>query len=154
VLGIALLGFGGGCGESVASCDDLPSPAVLELTLTPDSVSAGFEVTVVAAFERAVFENGEFFVADEEVRVKDATTDQWIGEFSNSRFREGQGDPPLVSGVVSSGEVVDDRSIELALRFSDALPDGVLVEMRATDGGAECSTLVSGEALLMVTSAE
>ena len=117
-------------------------------------MSAFSEVTVVAAFDRAVFENGEFFVEDERVTLIDATTDQWIGYFSNSRFTESQGNPPFVSGVVSSGEVIDDRSIELTLQFPDALPDRVLVEMRATDGGAECSTLVSGEALLMVTAAQ
>jgi hypothetical protein len=154
VLGIALVGTGTGCGDSAASCEDFPSPAVLEVTLAPDSVSAGSEVTVVAAFERAVFENGEFFVADESVVLKDAATDRRIGEFSNSRFGEDQGDPPLVSGVVSSGVVIDDRSIELTLDFPNALPEGAVVEMRATSGIGDCSTLVSGEALLGVTAAQ
>lgn len=73
-LGLALLRFGTGCGGSTLSCEGLPSPTVLDVVLTLASVSAGFEVTVVAAFERAVFDNGEFLVADENVVVKDAAT--------------------------------------------------------------------------------
>jgi hypothetical protein len=156
-LVVALLGlvpFSAGCGDSVPSCEDLglPSPAVLEVTLTPDSVSAGSEVTVVAAFERAVFEGGEFVVFDEGVVVSDAATGRSIGRFSNSRDRENRGEPPFVSGVVISGEVIDDRSIELTLEFPEPLSEGAVVRMSATDGGSECSTLVSGEASLMVTS--
>jgi len=155
VLGFALVGFGAGCGEPFPSCEGIPEPAVLDVTLTPGSVLAGTEVTVVASFERAVFENGEFYVHGESVVVEDAATEQRIGEYSTSRFREDLGDPPIVSGVVSSAEVIDDRSMELTLEFPDALPNGAVIRMRASYPDGDCSgTSVSGEALLTVTSAE
>lgn len=133
VLGLALAGFGAGCGD--VPCNS-PGFQELEVALAPDSVLAGTQATVVASFERAVFSDGEFFVSSEDVVVKDAATGEWIGTFDNSRFRESQGDPPRVTGVVLSGEVIDGRSIELTLEFPNTLPNGAVLEMGADNGEA------------------
>jgi len=150
VLGLALAGFGTGCGNDLPSTCNSPGFQELEVTLAPDSALAGTEATVVDSFERAVFSDGEFFVNSEDVVVKDAATGEWIGTFDNSRFRESEGDPPRVTGVVLSGEVIDDRSIELTLEFPNTLPNGAVIEMGAGNDDPHCSASVSGEAPLTV----
>lgn len=148
-VALALVSVVAGCGGGPLRCDS-PGSLDFQVTLSPDSVLAGTEVTVVASFESAVFDNSEFFVQSEDVVIVDASTDEWIGTFHNSRFNEGQGDPPIVSGVVLSGEVIDDRSIELTLEFPNELVNGAIVEMGAGNDDPHCSASVYGRAPLAV----
>jgi hypothetical protein len=144
-----------GCGDVPRrfQCDG-PGFQELDVTLTPDSAQAGTEATVVVSFERSVFDDGEFFVWGEDVVVKDPVTKEWIGYWSNSRFTEDQGDQPYVSGVVVSGEVIDDRSIELVLELPNELVNGAIVEMGADNGDEHCYAGVIGEAPLAVDFAQ
>jgi hypothetical protein len=150
-LALASASVVGGCGDTpLRSRCDGPGYQELDVTLTPDSVEAGIAATVVVSFERSVFDGGEFYVANEDVVIKDAVTQEWIGEWGNSRFSEDDGYPPFVSGVVLSGEVIDDRSIELTLEFPKELVNGAIVEIVAANGDPHCSAGVFGEVPLAV----
>jgi len=147
-VALALVGFGVGCGDGRIRCDppELPDPSV---TLSPDSVLAGTEVTVVASFDEPLFDPS-FDLPFQDVVVVDAATDEWIGTFSDTWLDFEWRDGPIVSGVVLSGEVIDDRSIELTLEFPNELVDGAIVQVRATNDDPHCYAGTSGEAPLTV----
>jgi len=150
-LAALMCGIVAGCGGAVRC--DAPADKTLPLMLTPDAVLVGQQTTVVATFDESVFVNGDFPVADTDVVIYDPADKQFIGQFSDSTFRMGQGDPPFVSGVILSGEVIDDRSIELIIEFpADATVGSLRVEARASNGGVECHVQVLGEASLEVAS--
>jgi len=147
-VALALVGFGVGCGDGPFRCDppELPDP---NATVSPDSVSAGTEVTVVASFDEPLFDPS-FDLPFQDVVVVDAATDEWIGTFSDTWLDFEWRDGPIVSGVVLSGEVIDDRSIELTLEFPNELVDGAFVQMRATNDDPHCFAGVYAEAPLAV----
>ena len=140
--------FATGCG---AYACDAPPDADLALTLVPQSISAGTLETVVVSFERSVFTEGEFKVQDWEVRVLTDAGGYWLGTYSDSLFSMDFGFDSFVTGVILSGEVINDRSIELAVEFPDDMPaDSYPIQMFASNGGVECSAFASGEAMISV----
>lgn len=138
-----------GCGA--VACD-APPDADLALTVTPQSVSLGTLETIVVSFERSVFTDGEFEVLDWEVRILTDAGGAWVGTYSDSLFSMDFGFDSFVTGVIVSGEIIDDRSIELAVEFSDDMPAGSYpIQMFASNGGVECHTQASGESTIAVT---
>lgn len=141
--------FSAGCGA--VDCD-APPDADLTLTVMPQSVSRGTLETVVVSFERSVFTDGEFIVHDWEVRILSADERGWLGTYSDSLFSMDFGFDPFVTDAILSGEVIDDRSIELAVEFpADTVPGSYSVLMFASNGGVECHTGASGESTITVT---
>jgi hypothetical protein len=139
-----------GCGGGLVRCD-APADKRLPVTLTPATILVGQETTVVASFDEPVFVNGGFEVMDTEARIYDQTELEFVGYFSDSVYRMEQGDPPSVDGVILSGEVIDERTIELLIEFPADAPIGPLrFEVVASNGGVECHTQVLGEATLEV----
>lgn len=149
-VALALVGFGAGCGDGPIQCDP-PEFRAPEVTLTPDSVLAGTQVTLVASFDQPLFDrNADFPLPFQDVFVVDAATDEWIGTFSDTWLDFEWRDGPIVSGVVLGGEVIDDRSIELTLELPDELVSGAIIRMRADNDDPHCAVAVSGEAHLAV----
>ena len=146
---LAVGAFAAGCG---AYACDAPPVADLALTVTPQSASAGTLETVVVSFERSVFTDGEFKVQDWDVRVPTDAGEYWLGTYSDSLFSMDFGFDSFVTGVIVSGEVIDDRSIEIAVEFPDDMPaDSYPIQMFASNGGVECYTGASGESTIAVT---
>ena len=140
--------FATGCGAYTC---DAPPAADLALTVTPQSVSAGTLETVVVSFERSVFTDGEFKVQDWDVRVLTDAGGYWLGTYSDSLFSMDFGFDSFVTGVIVSGEVIDDRSIELAVEFPADMPAGSFpIQMFASNGGVECYTGANGESTIAV----
>ena len=124
----------------------------MALTVVPESVSAGTLETIVVSFERSVFTDGEFKVQDWEVRILTDAGGYWLGTYSDSLFSMDFGFDSFVTGVIVSGEVIDARSIELAVEFPDDVPAGSYpIQMFASNGGVECYTGASGESTIAVT---
>lgn len=138
-----------GCGGGV-TCD-VPPDEQLPVTVTPSELIAGEETTVLVSFDEPVFSGGGFQVLETDVDIHHPTEPEFVGSFHDSVFRMDQGEPPFVDGVILSGEVIDDRTIELIIEFSaDAEPEQFPVVARASNGGVECHTQVLGEAALEV----
>jgi len=148
VATLALVTVAAGCGDGPIRCDppELPDPIV---TLNPISVLGVTEVTLVASFDQPLFDT-RFGLPFQDVVVVDAATDEWIGTFSDNWLGYEWYDGPFVSGVVLSGEVIDDRSIELTLEFPKELVDGAIVQMRASNDDPHCYAGVYAEAPLAV----
>lgn len=133
-------------------CGDLPPFETVEMTLTPQTESAGEQVTVVASFDRNVFDHVGFYVDSIDAYVLDATGVDFIGQFSDSAFQRDMGEPSFVSGVILGGEVLDDRTFEMTLEFPAGTEPATLpVEVRADSPQGECSTGILGEATFTVT---
>ena len=137
-----------GCGDRLIPCDspDLAEPTVI---LSPESVSAGAEVTVIASFDQPFF-HLSFGLSFQDVVIVDAATDEWIGTFSDDWLDSEWSNRPHVSGVVLDGEVIDDSSIELTLEIPMELVDGAIVQLRASNEDPHCYVGVFGEAFLAV----
>jgi hypothetical protein len=140
-----------GCGGG-GSCD-LPLPvADLRLTVIPASIPTGSPETIVVSFERSVFTDGEFKVQDWDVHILDNPGRDWLGTYSDSLYGMANDAGPYLTGVILSGEIIDDRSIELVVEFPADTPAGAYpIEMIATNGGVECSTGAGGESTIVVT---
>jgi hypothetical protein len=137
--------------SSGTRCGDLPPFETVEMTLTPETVSAGEQVTVVASFDRNVFDNVGFYVDSIDAHVLDANGVDFIGQFYDSAFRQDMGEPPFVSGVILAGEVLDDRTFQMTLEFPAGTAAASLpVEVGADTGAGDCGTGILGKATLAV----
>jgi len=138
------------CGTS---CGDLPPFETVDMTLTPQTISAGEQVTVVASFDMNMSRNAGFDVQSIGAVILDAIGVEFIGQFAASVFRQDMGEPPFVSGVILAGEVLDDRTFQMTLEYpAGTAPTSLPVEVGADTGPGDCSTGVFGEATLTITS--
>ena len=143
-----LVGCGGG-----RFCD-APPPADLALVVAPQAVPAGSPETVVVSFERAVFTDGEFRVHDWGVTIFDRPDGNWLGTYDDSLYSMDHGNGPYVTGVILSGEVIDDRSIEIVVEFpAETAAGSYPIRMFASNGGVECYTDAGGESVIEVGTA-
>jgi hypothetical protein len=151
-LSIALVAVAAGCGGGRIPCDaaDLPDSSV---SLVPESVQSGTEVSVVVSFDEPLFDqDAGYGLPFQNVVVVDGATDEWIGTFSDDWLDYEWSQDPHVSGVVLDGEVLDGFSIELVLELPNDLVDGAIVQLEASDIDPHCLLAVSGEARLAVES--
>lgn len=139
-----------GCGPGV-NCD-VPAFERVAIILTPDTVTAGEQVTVVASFDTNAFGNTGFHVREVGAVIEDEPGAELIGYYSYSDYNRDMGEPPFVQGVILAGEVIDDRTFEMTVEFpSGSTATALPVQVRSDNGGVECNTGVLGEGTLEVT---
>lgn len=157
---VTVLGLGVSISSLIVGCSgpvrcDVPAFERGPITLTPDTVTAGEQVTVVASFDRNAFGDTGFRVFEVRAGIEDETGTEFLGAYSYSDYDREMGDPPYVDGVILEGEVIDNRTFEMTVEFPAGTTAAALPVFVASDnGGVECNTGVLGEATLAVSAAQ